>query len=355
MYFLHPLEIWNWYTLDMKTELASEPAVYGFMTVEQQEFRKRFPGYVKDLPLHSFLDAESFKIEGYFVGQNVGSIVMRVSDKSGTYVVKSILETRKLETEVIFLKKWQEVGASVLRVLDFIKPTEVFPIACIIFEYIPEDTTEDRLENEDKGVWLSVYKDLGRNLALMHKTQGRGCGDVIDAEGLMGEHTSFSEEQSSYFMSSLFKNLLHAKLISEEDSLLVKKAIEIIDQDIKSGTGPALLHNDAGIHNTFGILKIKIFDPDPRISHPTQDLALAVIWVCLYKDSKELQDSLLEGYRSTGSYNDMVLQASIYLYILRKWEWWLHRGKSDSKALDWIEQTKVIFEEARENIKLNIV
>jgi hypothetical protein len=339
----------------MKTKLASEPAVYGFMTAEQQEFRKRFPDYVKDLPQHSFLDAESFKIEGYFVGQNIGSIVMRVSDKSGTYVVKSILETKKLETECVFLKKWQEAGASTLRVLDFIKPAEAFPIACTIFEYVPEDTTEDRLENEDREVWLSTYEDLGRNLALMHKTKGGGYGEVVDTDKLKGKHSSFLEEQSSYFIPNLFENLLNAKLILEEDFLLVKKAIEIIDKDIKSGTWPTLLHNDAGIHNTFGILKIKIFDPDPYISHPALDLALASIWTCLYGNSRQLQGSLLGGYRLVGSYNDTILQASIYLCILRKWEWWLHRGKSDSNALVWIEQTKTIYDEAREKIKLYTV
>ena len=338
---------------DMTTsvQLAPKPQIRGFMSERQKEFRRTFPEFILDLPKHSFLDQKTFKIDGYFVGENIGSVVLRVRDRSGVYVVKSAREPRNLEIEVLFLHEWEKVGVPVLKVLEFVPATQQFPIACAILEYIPEQTTEDRLKGASKRTWISTYRKFGEYLALMHTTRGSGYGAVVDLKKLKGEFKTFTQEQYFYLSQKQKKVLFDSKFIGPSDWVLVERAIAIIEDDIKNGACPALLHDDAGVHNTFGIKKLKFFDPNPRISHPAKDLGLALIWTCLRDNRREMRDALLAGYRSNKTMKDLVVHAGVYLRLLGKWEWWLHRGKTEKVAFDWIDKTKWMFEESKSKLK----
>ena len=65
----------------MKTRLAQKPLIREWMSPAAKKFRRDFPNFIERLPDYSFLDKKSFKIDGYFVGQNVGSVVLKVRDK----------------------------------------------------------------------------------------------------------------------------------------------------------------------------------------------------------------------------------------------------------------------------------
>ena len=143
----------------MNTPLAPQPLILEWMLPEEKVFRHHFPEIIEKLPSHSFLDKESFAVEGYYTGQNVGSVVCKVNDKSGTYIVKSISESKKLLVEAAFLRRWHEVGARVVKVLELIKPSGDFDVCAAILEYIPAGTTEDILR-ESKTDQLSIYEKL---------------------------------------------------------------------------------------------------------------------------------------------------------------------------------------------------
>ena len=189
----------------------------------------------------------------------------------------------------------------------------------------------------------------------MHRAHGSGYGRVVDLRKLKGKFRTFAQEERSYLDKERKRALLKAKLVSAKDLKLAEKAVGILENDIQKGTRPALLHDDAGVHNTFGISSIRFFDPNPCISHPAKDLGLALIWTGLRKNPHEMRDALLEGYRSERSFSDEIVYAAVFLRLLGKWEWWLHRGKTEKHALTWIKKTRGLFDDAKEILQNSAV
>ncbi len=334
----------------MKTHLASKPAIFTWESHENKQFRESFPDVIQKLPKYSFLDQKTFKVVGYYVGQNVGSVVAKVTDKSGTYVVKSTHDPRVLTVEVVFLQQWEKVGANVVEVLEFIKPRKDFPVTAAILKYVPGGTTDHVLAHK-KDKLEAVYRKLGKGLAIMHRAKGHGYGEVVDVQKLKGKYATFRKESETNMTSQRKQTLLKHKLITKKDLALFQKAIEIVEADIARGTKPTLIHDDPGLHNTFGVAALKFFDPIPRISHPLKDVAIALIWAGFEDAGKKMRNAILEGYYKETPYDEATLWACIYLRVLGKWEWWLYRGKTDKKALGWIVGTKPLFVAARKYVE----
>lgn len=334
----------------MSTSLALQPRILDWMSPEEKEFRAHFPEAIKKLPAHSFLDAATFTIDGYFTGHNVSSVVCRVRDKNGTYVVKSISEPHTLLIEIEFLRRWREVGAQVVNVLELTEPNKDFNIRAAIMEYIPADTTGDALaQQRDKT--LPVYEKLGQALAVMHRAKGKGFGKIVNIENLQTEHATFKEEIESLITPEQQGALVASGLLEKNDVSLIARAVEVVERNVHSGIGPSLLHDDVGVHNTFGIDTITFFDPDPKISNPLIDLAIAYIWALIATGDQRSLAALARGYQSESPYDELSLQACLFLKLLEKWEWWLQRGKSEPFALEWIDKTKPLFMNAKNQIR----
>ncbi len=334
----------------MKTKLAQKPLVRGWMSPASKKFRKDFPKFVEKLPKYSFLDQKSFKIDGYFVGQNIGSIVLRIRDKKGVYVVKSVSDSKELVTEVAFLREWKRVGANTVKVLDLVTPKKDFPVTVAILEYISTRTTEEELLKKQSKM-AATYKRLGQSLTLLHKAKGKGFGRVMSVKGFKGEYPTYGKERMSFLNLKRQKNLLKHKLVEKKDLQLIPRAIEIVEKDIRRGTKPTLNHNDAGLFNTFGLSSLKFFDPNPKVSHPLEDLAVALIWATFEKNSKQMREALVRGYKSKQKYDEQVLQACLFLKLLQKWEWWMIRGKSEKYAFTWVKRTKGLFVTAKKQLE----
>ncbi len=336
----------------MKTKLAKKPKAPAWASRAGKKLRKDFPKFAEKIPLYSFLDPKTFKVAGYFVGQNAGSVVLKVSDKSGTYIVKSTADPKTLITEVTFLKQWTRVGANTVKVLDLIKPRKEFPFAAAVLEYIQKEITEESLLKNKKAM-PSVYKKLGQGLAIMHKAKGKGFGKVINIEKLTGKYSTYGGMIQSPLavgkkqQTTLVKN----KLLEEKDIPLIAKAISVVEKDIKNGRRSSLIHDDPGVFNTFGISSLKFFDPYPKISHPFEDLAHAMIWASFYNTgTKGMHQNVMLGYGL--KQRDMqILQAALFLKILDKWSWWVRRGRDEKVALTWIEKTKKLFIYAKEGVE----
>jgi hypothetical protein len=208
----------------MKTRLADKPRILGWMSPANKKFRKDFSKFIGLLPEYSFLDDESFTIEGYYVGENVGSIVLKVKDKYGTYVVKSTPVAKKLITEVAFLNQWRKVGGNALKVLDLIKPRKGFPYAMAILEYVSTGTTEAELD-EGKGNWESVYRKFGKGLALIHRAKGKGFGEIVDLKKFRGKYSTFRGHIQAMLTPQRLKTLVTNKLVDKKDLPLISKAI----------------------------------------------------------------------------------------------------------------------------------
>jgi len=56
----------------------------------------------------------------------------------------------------------------------------------------------------------------------------------------------------------------------------VQKAINIVQEDLKKGQKPSLIHQDLGKRNIFPTKPITIFDPNPEINHPLLDVATSI-------------------------------------------------------------------------------
>ena len=335
----------------MKTRLAQKPLIREWMSPAAKKFRRDFPNFIERLPDYSFLDKKSFKIDGYFVGQNVGSVVLKVKDKHGVYVVKSLLDPQEITTEAAFLEKWRKIGADTIKVFELVTSKGGFPITAAILEYIPKMTTEEELENKKGKNKVTVYRKLGQSLTVLHKAKGTGFGQVVTTRVLKGRYKTFGQERNAVLTLKRQRTLIASRLIRKEDLALIPRAIKIVENDIKRSQ-PSLIHGDPGLFNTFGTASLKFFDPDPKVSHPLEDVAIALIWASLEeKNPKVMRSSLVAGYKSKQKYNDSVLQAVLFLKLLEKWEWWLHRGKSDKYALGWIRKTKGIFADAKKQLE----
>ncbi|MEN9389929.1 MAG: Phosphotransferase enzyme family [Candidatus Parcubacteria bacterium] len=335
----------------MKTKIADVPLIHGWMTPANKRFRKNFIHLARRLPEVSFLDAKSFVIDGFFVGYSVGSVVMRVRDKSGVYVVKSSVDGARIEREAAFLKQWRTVGVNTVKVLALIPATKTFPATVEILEYISTGTTEEEMHGKNKSQVLSLYTMLGRTLAKIKKAKGSGYGEVASLKKFTGQYKTYGEQVREIFTPKHIRELHSNKLATKEETQLIERAITIVEADAKQGRGPVLVHNDLGLFNTFGIKAIKVFDPVAQISHPFVDVAVSLIWASFGSYPALSRAALLKGYGFKAR-DEQVLQAVMYLKIMERWLWWLKRSKSEREALSWIRKTRSLFNTAKKSITL---
>ena len=230
-----------------------------------------------------------------------------------------------------------------------------FPYAVAILEYIASETTEAEIAKSKGGLNMaSAYKKMGKGLAVMHKAKGRDYGEVVDLKKLKGRHKTFREEVMSRLTPERQKNLVASGLIEKNDIRLIARAITIVEDDIRRGIKPSLIHDDPGLFNTFGVKSIMFFDPDPRISHPLKDVAIALVWTSVEDDPEKMRRAILSGYGLRNKNDARVLNACLFLKILEKWEWWLYRGKYQNVSLGWIKKTKPLYREAKDKLNLSI-
>ncbi|MEK7530462.1 MAG: phosphotransferase [Patescibacteria group bacterium] len=336
----------------MKTKIRDAPLIHGWMAPANKRFRKNFIHIARRLPEVSFLDAKTFSIDGFFVGYSVGSVVMRVRDKTGTYVVKSAIDGARIKREAAFLKRWRAVGVNTLKVLALIIPTKHFPATVEILEYIPTGTTEEEMHGRNKTQVLSLYTRLGKTLAQIKKAKGRGYGEVQSLKSFIGQHKTYGGQVGEIFTPARIRELHIHKLATYEEAKLITHAIAIVEADARRGTRPVLVHNDLGLHNTFGITAIKVFDPVAQISHPFVDVAVSLIWASFGSYPAQSRAALRKGYGFKAK-DEPVLQAVMYLKIMERWLWWLKRSKSEREALSWIRKTRSLFNTAKKSITLD--
>lgn len=332
-----------------KAKLAKKPLILGWMSPANKAFRKNFPRVIEKLPQHSFLDVKSFKIDGYFVGENVGSVVLRVSDKSGTYVVKSTHEPKRILAEAAFLKRWKQVGANVVSVKEVVPPAREFPIAVAIVEFISTPLSEAEITTKNI---VRTYKKFGHGLSLLHKAKSTGFGEIVNTKNLKGKYKTFGSSVNTTLTPEIKAKLLRDKLVPKDDFKLIPHAVKIVEADIHKGKRPVLIHNDPALFNTFGISSIKFFDPVPKISHPLEDVASALIWALFNEKSVQTREAVIKGYSSKLKSHDRVLQALMFLKILEKWERWSRRAKTEKDALNWIKKTKSLYLTAKDSFEI---
>ena len=333
----------------MKTKIKDAPLIHGWMTPANKRFRKNFIHLARRLPEVSFLDAKTFSIDGFFVGYSVGSVVMRVRDKTGVYVVKSSIDGARIEREAAFLKHWWSVGVDTLRVLALITQTKSFPATVEILEYIPTGTTEEEMQGKNKLQVLSLYLMLGKTLAKIRMAQGGGYGEVVSLKKFIGQYKTYGGQVREIFTPNHIRQLHMHKLATKEETQLIERAIAIVETDAQRGRSPVLVHNDLGLFNTFGIKKIKVFDPVAQISHPFVDVAVSLIWASFGSYPAQSRVALLKGYGFKAQ-DALILQAVLYLKIMERWLWWLKRSKSEKEALSWIRKTRSLFNTAKKSI-----
>ena len=153
----------------------------------------------------------------------------------------------------------------------------------------------------------------------MHRAKGVGFGDIVDVDNFKGQHPTFREEIESMITPEKQELLIAEKLLTMDEKCLISVAVALVENDVRSRTQPSLIHDDPGVHNTFGAETITFFDPDPKISHPLIDLAIACVWAIIATGDQKSLAALARGYQSESPYDEPVLQACIFLKLLEKW------------------------------------
>jgi hypothetical protein len=330
--------------------LLPKPLIKDWMSSAELDFREEVPKDILKLRANEFFDSTTFKIEGFF-DNGIGSVVCKISDKNGDYAVKTALNTNSILIESEFYKSWEQNGVSVVRVLKMIKPTDGQPMAYEILEYMEGERTSAKLSKLNIEN-LVLYFQLGEQLGLMHKSRAQGFGTPQLSHIIEGQFPTFSLEIQHSLNEEQLNYLEKEGVFTANERETVSKCILILTDDIAKGRLPCFNHNDLGLHNTFGLEKVIIFDPVPRITHPYMDLATTILWASLTNSREAAIEEVKKGYMrsSRESISLDVLNAAIYLRTLEKLTKWIKRSKSEEKVVYWVKRGVMLLEESRNNL-----
>lgn len=253
------------------------------------------------IPGVSFLDKSSFKVDG-FVEWAVNSVVLKVTDRSGSYAVKIKSRTKDLKKEFKMLDLFKKNGLLVPTPLEFVDSTTCeFPF--YIMQYI------DSKEESPQEFSDNVLFKLGESLAKLHRLHSAEYGEIIDLDFLKGSSNYSGKDLSNWYYEDAAENLRQRNLVKEPLTFYFLNAKATLE---RSEEEPVLIHGnisyDNFLHTQSGI---HFLSPKGRFSHPMLDLASLILSLD-FIDSKD-KSKILDGYSSKKSLNEKELNSAIFI------------------------------------------
>lgn len=307
-------------------ELLQGPTISAWMSEEETVLRQQAREYLQRAANSGLLASRKIDRARVFPSGDT-SVVFLIESPQLTYVTKMASHPETVETEAVFLKQWQEQGVKTPQVLALHTVDDQLPISILSLEYI--ETPVLSTLNTEQRVEKGIAREMGRTLARMHNATGEGFGLPVSNNKLQGCFTTFREEQQKLLEDDT-SQLIKAGLLTNEDLIIARTAVDIMEDDLQAGRQPSLTHNDFRPYNIFYTEPLTIFDPDPRITHPYMCLALSLIKAEVRSNpyGKSEASEILSGYSETGEIQDRVLSAAMVLRGMRTLSTWTRKGKA---------------------------
>ena len=313
--------------------------------VIQDHFEEKEIKFRKDIEhfLEQSIDKDFFdlwKVKDYHIfTEGVSSVVARIDmEDNKKYVFKSgnsFIEwwDERVHIEGKIYDLWREINIKTPIVYKKWTITEGNSrIPYIVMEYIkPEkEFSKDTME-------ASMLQEIGENIAKMNSIHGKWFGRVkkMEWDMLIGIYNTTNELYESY--DKKIRTLEKRGEIREYEIKKAQEAIKILKKDFASGTQASITHDDVR-ENFFLTKPMTIFDPNPRLDHPLNDIASITADILLDNDIiKEEREAVIQniyhGYeKQNGKKIDQnILNACILLKIIQKIRWMSGSPKKEKK------------------------
>ena len=197
----------------------------------------------------------------------------------------------------------------------------------------------------------SMLQELGENIAKMNTIHGEWFGRIKKIEGniFIGVDNDINELYTA--CNKNIKILGKRETIWEYENQKTQKAIHILKNNFISGTEATVTHDD--IRDNFFLTKpMTIFDPNPRLDHPLNDIASISTDILLDNDIiQEKKEGILQniyhGYekQNGGKIDKNILNACIIVKLIQKIRWMSGSQKKEKKiqeALSLFKKTELI-------------
>lgn len=294
------------------------------------------------------------KVKNYHIfTEGVSSIVARMDMEDGKkYVFKSgnsFIEwwNERVHIEGKVYNLWRGIDIktpTVYKEWTIIEENRKIPY--IVMEYIqPEkEFSKDTMET-------SMLQEIGENTAKMNSIHGKWFGRVkkMEWDMLIGMYDTTNELYESY--DKKIRTLEKRGEIKEYEIKKTQEAIKILKKDFASWTQASITHDDVR-ENFFLTKPMTIFDPNPRLDHPLNDIASISADILLdndiIKEEREIAiQHIYHGYeKQNGKKIDQnILHACILLKIIQKIRWMSGSQKKEKKiqeALDLFKKIEII-------------
>lgn len=244
------------------------------------------------------------------------SVVNKIKTESGEFVVKMVKDPVILKNEMAVLNAWREIGVKTPAIDNFHFADEALSASFMVMEFINAVTLEKKFTSQE-GVDRRIWEELGGILAKMHGLRGTGFGEIVESKSFQGEFATFRQEIEEHVLGRRVSKVLENRLVSEEDIVKAERAVDVLEESLKTDFKPTVIHGDFSPDNILMSNPMTVFDPSPRISHPYLDLAKPVLRAIERIDIVG-KEGFLTSYSRNGDIDTHLLDAALVLQAIKR-------------------------------------
>lgn len=257
-------------------------------------------------------------VEVTFSQEGASSLVLVLDTLSEKLVLKVSLSNTNSFGEANFLRVWEKAGVKVPYIFEN-GNLEGHPY--ILMEFIDAPLLS-KLYSHEERIEKGLYKEMGRILRLMHQPKARGFGPVT-AKGL-AKYKNFSAWLDGEEIKKRLSLVRGSNLIGEEHGSL-SLALEILKKHVGEGEESSYCHDDFG-GNIFATEPLTVFDPNPIFNNGYLDIGRTI---ANHIAQGTFPEGFVEAYFGEETYDQRVLQASIFLNAIMKLPYQVKNNKNE--------------------------
>ena len=319
--------------MNSKKELPEDPPIHDWMDEKERGFRKEAKNKLLKairLGLLPIDKVDEGKIKAFSEGQT--SATFFIDGTPDPFVFKMTKKGQSIINEVKFINKWKELGINTLEVLQLHQGSSEFPDPFALYKYLDLPLLSEATTIKQR-VKRGISREMGITLAKMHQPIGEGYGWAVAGKGFKGEFDSLKEYSEDVLFQDRIPKLIKSGVIGDDYIEVARKALKIMEEDIRADSKTCLNHDDFLPNNIFyneEKNEIIPFDPNSRLNHPYACLASTLIRSLAEEEdpvaARQEYKEILKGYSSVSKVDEKLLRAAIILRSLRVMPIWHKKG-----------------------------
>lgn len=302
----------------------------------EQELNNRRLGLVPHIEnfvvTHSRFKGREVSVE--FIPHGGSSLISILETTEEKVVLKISLHSLR-ESEVVFLKKWEEFGVKVPHVFE---AGEMGGRPYFLMEYIDAPILRNAYSSKEMTE-QRIYLEMGQTLRAMHKPKASGYGRLVNGQPEFATFENFL--QSKNVQKKITYVSENAILGEEHGSPSVATDILLKHNENRA---PSYCHEDFGSQNIFATHPITVFDPDPRLNDGYMDLGRTLV-LHIAKGGEAMQQ-FFDGYFEKEIYDKRALHAAILMNAYWKFDYWnkTERFEEIKNVKEYLKANKYLLE-----------